>query len=137
MCSPARNASAWIVIVGWPRPEVTRLLPSQMKRFGTSWLRWYLSTTDVAGSLPMRHVPSRCTERCRLGHRRLRDPERAGGVEDLGAAILQESRVRQIVRMILVGHAYRREAPGVLQLRIERDVVGLDGKRRAVAGDMT
>ena len=36
MRSAARNASAWMVIVGWPRPEVTKLLPSQMKRFGTS-----------------------------------------------------------------------------------------------------
>ncbi len=32
MCSPARNASAWIVIVGCPRPDVTKLEPSQMKR---------------------------------------------------------------------------------------------------------
>ena len=39
MCSPARNASAWIVIVGCPRPEVTKLEPSQMKRLRTSWLR--------------------------------------------------------------------------------------------------
>src|SRR6185503_20255971 len=39
MCSPARNASAWMVIVGWPRPDVTRLLPSHTKRFRTSWLR--------------------------------------------------------------------------------------------------
>jgi hypothetical protein len=29
------------------------LLPSQMKRFRTSWVRWYLSTTDVRGSLPI------------------------------------------------------------------------------------
>ena len=36
MCSAARNASAEIVSVGWPRDEVTMLLPSQMKRFRTS-----------------------------------------------------------------------------------------------------
>ena len=39
MCSPARNASAEIVSVGWPRDEVTMLLPSQMKRFRTSCVR--------------------------------------------------------------------------------------------------
>src|SRR5262249_37997043 len=36
MRSAARNASASMVSVGWPRPEVTKLLPSQMKRFLTS-----------------------------------------------------------------------------------------------------
>ncbi|MGB7453704.1 MAG: hypothetical protein WBM36_16395 [Lysobacterales bacterium] len=36
MCSAARNASAWMVMVGCPRPDVTRLLPSQMNRLGTS-----------------------------------------------------------------------------------------------------
>ena len=36
MCSAARNASAIIVIVGWPRPEVTMLEPSQIKRFEIS-----------------------------------------------------------------------------------------------------
>lgn len=34
--SAARYARAWIVQVGWPRPDVTKLLPSQMKRFATS-----------------------------------------------------------------------------------------------------
>src|SRR6266545_4841261 len=63
MCSPARYASAWIVQVGWPRPPVTRLEPSQMKRFRTSCVRWYLSTTDVRGSLPIRQVPSRWAAR--------------------------------------------------------------------------
>ena len=37
--------------------------------------------------------------------------------------------------MILVGHANRRQAPGVLQLGIERDAVGLDRQRGAVTGD--
>jgi len=36
MCSAARNASAMIVIVGCPRPEVTMLEPSHMNRFRTS-----------------------------------------------------------------------------------------------------
>jgi hypothetical protein len=39
MCSAARNANAMMVIVGWPRPDVTMLEPSQMNRFDTSWLR--------------------------------------------------------------------------------------------------
>ena len=37
--APARNASAQIVSVGWPRVDVTRLLPSQMNRFLTSCAR--------------------------------------------------------------------------------------------------
>src|SRR4029077_7139727 len=60
-CSAARKARAWIVIVGWPRPEVTKLLPSTRKRLGTSWVRCHRSTTDDRGSLPMRQVPRRCT----------------------------------------------------------------------------
>jgi hypothetical protein len=36
MRSEARKARAWIVQVGWPRPEVTKLLPSHKNRFGTS-----------------------------------------------------------------------------------------------------
>src|SRR6266849_5506450 len=39
MWSDARYASAWIVHVGCPRPDVTKLLPSQMKRFETSCAR--------------------------------------------------------------------------------------------------
>ena len=34
--SAARKASAWMVIVGWPRPELAKLEPSQINRFGTS-----------------------------------------------------------------------------------------------------
>ena len=72
-------------------------------------------------------MPSRCTDDGLLGHRRLRDPQRARRFEDLGAAILQEPGVREIVRMILVGDPNRRQAPRVLHLRVERDVVRLDG----------
>ncbi len=39
MCSAALKASAMMVMVGCPRPDVTMLLPSQMNRLGTSWLR--------------------------------------------------------------------------------------------------
>src|SRR5260370_885502 len=59
MRSAARKASASMVIVGWPRPEVTRLLPSQRKRFLTSCARWSGLITDVFGSFPMRQVPRR------------------------------------------------------------------------------
>src|SRR5882762_3145988 len=64
MRSAARKDSASMVMVGWPRPEVTRLLPSQRKRFLTSWVRWSELITDVFGSFPMRHVPRRCTANC-------------------------------------------------------------------------
>jgi len=57
------------------------------------------------------------------GDRRFRHPQRAGGFEDLGAAILEEPRVREIVGMILVGDANRRQAPRILQVGIEGDVV--------------
>src|SRR2546422_3467272 len=48
-----------MVQVGWFRPLVTKLLPSTMKRFGTSCARWYLSTTELLGSFPIRQVPMR------------------------------------------------------------------------------
>jgi hypothetical protein len=38
MRSAARKASAMMVMVGWPRPEVTKLLPSHRNRFFTSWV---------------------------------------------------------------------------------------------------
>ena len=104
-----------MVIVGWPRPDVTRLLPSQMNEI-----------RDVVAAMIL--VDHRCRRvvahaaraeevhrKVLLGHRRLRDPQRARRFEDLGAAILQEPRVREIVRMILVGHANRRETPRILQ----------------------
>ena len=62
MCSPALKASAEIVSVGCPRDEVTMLLPSQMNRFLTSCVRWNLSITEVRGSFPILHVPSRWTD---------------------------------------------------------------------------
>src|SRR6266581_2083999 len=48
-----------MVHVGWFRPLVTKLLPSTINRFGTSCARWYLSTTELLGSFPMRQVPMR------------------------------------------------------------------------------
>src|ERR1700681_3468277 len=59
MRSAARKARASMVMVGWPRPEVTKLLPSQRKRFFTSWVRWSELITDVLASLPMRQLPRR------------------------------------------------------------------------------
>src|SRR5436309_11722078 len=49
-----------MVHVGWFRPLVTKLLPSTINRFGTSCARWYLSTTELLGSFPIRQVPMRC-----------------------------------------------------------------------------
>ncbi len=49
-----------MVMVGWPRPLVTKLLPSHRNRFAMSWVRWKRSMTERRGSFPMRHVPSRC-----------------------------------------------------------------------------
>src|SRR5260370_440948 len=76
--SAARNANAWIVAVGWLRPLVTRLEPSQINRFCTSCERWSALMTDFLGSFPIRHVPSNCSQksrvsngishRCALGH---------------------------------------------------------------------
>src|SRR5579859_6290170 len=39
MKSPARKARAWMVIVGWPLPDVTKLEPSHRNRLGTSCVR--------------------------------------------------------------------------------------------------
>ena len=58
LTSAARNASAWIVMVGCPRPDVTKLEPSQMNRLRTSCVRWWRSTTEDFGSSPMRQVPT-------------------------------------------------------------------------------
>ena len=40
-----------MVQVGWPRPLVTKLEPSQINRLGTSCVRWYGSTTDAPASV--------------------------------------------------------------------------------------
>ena len=54
-----------MVMVGCPRPDVTKLEPSQMKRLRTSWLRWNLSITELRGSLAM--FDRRPRKVCRLG----------------------------------------------------------------------
>ena len=71
----------------------------------------------------------------RLGDWRLPDFERAGRLHGFDAAILQVTRHRQVVRVVLVGHAQRGQAPGILQFRIEVDAIGLERQRRAVSGD--
>src|SRR5215211_5590673 len=51
-------ASAMIVWDGWAPPEVANTLASQMNRLGWwSQLRRFGSTTEVAGSAPMRQPP--------------------------------------------------------------------------------
>ena len=54
------SVSAWMVAVGLTPAEVTKMLPSTMNRFFTSWLRPHSLTTDRVGSLPMRAVPIKC-----------------------------------------------------------------------------
>ena len=49
-----------MVEVGFTPPEVTKTLPSTMKRFFTSCERPHSLTTERAGSVPIRAVPSRC-----------------------------------------------------------------------------
>ena len=55
-----RTARAPIVLVGLIEALVTTELPSQMYRLGTSQLWCHLLVTELAGSSPMRQVPSRC-----------------------------------------------------------------------------
>src|SRR5262249_51106531 len=57
--SATYRATAWMVEVGFTPALVTMTLPSTMYRLGTSWHRPSPSTTEVAGSLPMRAVPIR------------------------------------------------------------------------------
>ena len=80
----------------------------------------------------MRQVPSRWKPK----HSRRPAPryaQRAGRVEDFRAAILQEARGGQVIRMILIGHADRGDAPGVFQRGVDGHVVGLDRQRGAMA----
>ena len=60
MWSAARSACAAMVRAGFTAAEVGRKLASTTNRFGWSWLRQKVSTTLVAGSLPMRAVPHWC-----------------------------------------------------------------------------
>jgi hypothetical protein len=54
------SASYGIVRVGFTAAAVTKMLPSTMNRFLTSWLRPHSFTTDRAGSVPIRAVPIKC-----------------------------------------------------------------------------
>ena len=58
MRSAVRQASAWIVSDGLTPPHVGNRDPSQIHKFRMSKLRPSASTTPVAGSALMRHVPS-------------------------------------------------------------------------------
>src|SRR6476661_3460075 len=52
MWSAARRAMATIVEVGLTPDDVTKQLPSTTYKFGTSWVRFHRSRTDVLGSSP-------------------------------------------------------------------------------------
>jgi len=47
------------VLVGFPAPEVTKMLASQMNRFGMSCDRPKELTTELSGSFPIRQPPIR------------------------------------------------------------------------------
>jgi hypothetical protein len=51
-----------------------------------------------------------------------------GRLHDLRRAIPHKSPGGQIIRVILVGHAYGRDTPGVLQTGIQADAVGFQGQ---------
>ena len=59
--------SACIVETGFTPLEVTKMLLSTMKRFGTSWLRPHSLTTEFLGSVPIRAVPIKCHPVFRTG----------------------------------------------------------------------
>src|SRR5437016_3487435 len=58
-----------------------------------------------------------------------------GGVKEFVSTGEQPISELQIVRMILVGQAERRQAPGILQIGIEREAVVLQRQGRAMAED--
>ena len=51
-----------MVSVGFSAPPVVNWLPSDTKRFGTSWLCPFASTTPSAGFSLMRQVPRLCVD---------------------------------------------------------------------------
>src|SRR5262249_26446615 len=55
-----RRLSAMIVSVGLKPPDETNTEPSATYTFSSSCMRPQRSTTDVAGSLPIRAVPMMC-----------------------------------------------------------------------------
>src|SRR5256885_5037436 len=59
----------------------------------------------------------------------------AGCIENLQAILVKPFTQLYVVRMILVGHAQRRKAPGVFEFRIERKAVLFLGQRSAVGED--
>src|SRR4029450_13498944 len=58
--SVLRSVNVAIVAVGFIPDAVGHVLPPKTYPLGTSWHRPWPSTTDVAGSSPIRVVPSRC-----------------------------------------------------------------------------
>ena len=135
MLSAMYSASAWIVEVGFTPPEVTKMLPSTMNRFFTSWLRPQEFTTERAGSLPMRAVPSRCQPPYTTGRT-------AWMCRAPAAARISLPRVDREVQHAAgvladgVVDPGRRDAVAVLQHRIERDPVVLLGQVLGADADL-
>src|SRR5450755_2186133 len=71
-----------------------------------------------------------------LPNRNARNTLSASGFHDLDSAILHEARVREIVRMILVGDPDRGSAPGVLESGIQANRIRGYGQRSTVAQEI-
>src|ERR1700751_1433341 len=136
MRAEARNASAMMVMVGCPRPEVTRLLPSQRKRFLTSCVWWSALITDVLGSLPMRQVPSRCTPNCCSPIGKVHFCFAPAVSSHPKGAVRQPVRQLDVVGMVPIGKAQRRQPPRVFQIGIDVETVVRHRQRRAMAEDL-
>ena len=121
---------AWMVEVGFTPPPVTKTEPSMTKRLRTSWLRPHSLTTEVAGLVPMRQVPSRWV---------VEDFARDGG--GVGAGFAHEFGGTGDTVLHHGGgvgadgvvDARGGDAVAVLQVRIERDAVVFF--RQVIAGN--
>ena len=129
----ARIASATIVSVGPYPVEVGNTDESVHTMFSTSWNRCHRSTTLVAGSSPIRHVPMmwRDIDALRVP---ARSPSRGGDVAanvDVGSRLADHgfeprrevARRHHFVRVHVVRRAAGREAVDIADRRIEVDPV--------------
>ena len=113
-----------MVEVGFTPPEVTKMLPSTMNRFFTSWQRPQPFTTERSGSVAhargAEQMPAAVQDRALHA-----DIRRAGGRQDLLRA--RDAVVHHAQRVLAdrVIDLRRGDAVPILQHRIERDPVVL------------
>ena len=102
-----------MVAVGLMQALVVKMLPSMMNRLLTSWARPQRSTTELAGSSPIRAVPSRCQPALRrsLDDSTCRAPE---------ASITSVARAMPCSSILSVFslRAYSQRAPGMPWLSV-------------------